>query len=140
MLQNPILQWLPIPANHRDFFERKRSMAYKPNTEPRYDGDLQVLNNQDLLEQARSFLTPGNSIFPRAIAAEILDRVAEEGYHGGVAEGFDAFMIGVAVRRLVGNYPSGDEKTKDWKVAFLVGLNFNPNTDIVPDQQLLTTN
>lgn len=113
-------------------------MAYKPNTAPRYDGDLEVLDNQQLLDTARNFLTPGNNIFPRAIAAEILDRVAEQGQHGGVAEGFDAFIVGVAVRRLVSNYPSSGEHEGDWKVGFMVGLNFNPNTDIVPAHPLLT--
>lgn len=113
-------------------------MAHKPNTAPRYDGDLEVLTNQQLLETARTFLTPGNSIFPRAIAGEILERVGKEGHHGGVAEGFDAFIVGVAVRRLVSNYPSSGDHEGDWKVGFMVGLNFNPNTDIVPVQPQLT--
>lgn len=112
-------------------------MAYKPNTSPRYAGDLQVLNNQQLLEEARTFLTPGNRVFPRSIAAEILDRVAEAGDSGGVVEGFDAFIVGVAVRRLVSNYPSSGDHEGDWKIGFMVGLNFNPNTDIVPVQPLL---
>jgi len=108
-------------------------MAYKPNTVPRYDGDLQLLNNQQLLEEAKSYLAPGSLTFPRDIAAEILDRVAESGEYGGVSEGLNPFIIGVAIRRLARNYSDGD-----WRKDFMLGLNFNPNTDTIPPPPLMT--
>jgi hypothetical protein len=72
------------------------------------------------------YLKPGTNVFPRGLAASLLQHVGDHGEYGGVANGVTPFLIGVAIRRLVSNYTEGDE----WKIEFLKGLFFNPNTTV----------
>ena len=96
---------------------------------------------QRLILESIEYLQPGTSIFPRGIAGEILQHVGSCGGYGGVADGVSPFLIGVAIKRLVSNYTEGNE----WKIEFLKGLFFNPNTTIqatmnvhvTPDDRLL---
>jgi hypothetical protein len=78
----------------------------------------------NLILESIQYLKPGTNVFPRGIAAELLQHVGYHGEYGSVANGVSPFLIGVAIRRLVSNYTDGDE----WKIEFLKGLFFNPNT------------
>ena len=77
-----------------------------------------------LILEAISYLQPGTNVFPRGVAAELLQHVSYHGEYGGVVNGVSPFLIGVAIRRLVSNYTEGDE----WQIEFLKGLFFNSNT------------
>jgi hypothetical protein len=88
---------------------------------------------QAIVLESIKHLQPGSLIFPRALASEILQHVGMHGEYGGVVDGISPFLIGVAVRRLVSNYTEGDE----WKIEFLKGLFFNPNTTINTQMQVV---
>lgn len=90
---------------------------------------------QFLLIESMGYLKPGTAIFPRAIAGELLQHVGSCGEYGGVANGVTPFLIGVAVQRLVSNYTDSNE----WKVEFLKGLFFNPNTTIQATMNVYVT-
>lgn len=81
---------------------------------------------RNLILEAIEYLQPGTKIFPRQIASLVLQHIGHDGEYGGVVEGITPFLIGVAIQRLVSNYTEGDE----WKIEFLKGLFFNPNTTI----------
>ncbi len=98
-------------------------------TVPAYEGDLAALTDEQLVLKAHEYLVPGTTCFPRAIASEILVRVGEAGLHGGVVDYIDAILIGVAVRRIVGNYGDDDAPPDAWKTQFEFGLKFNPNRE-----------
>lgn len=99
------------------------------------------VSRQRLILEATKYLTPGTLVFPRGIAGELLQHVGSCGGYGGVVDGVSPFLIGVAIQRLVSNYTDGDE----WKIEFLKGLFFNPNTTIqatmnihvIPEDRLL---
>ena len=87
----------------------------------------------NLILESMQYLQPGTKIFPRQIAGLVLQHVGQAGEYGGVVEGINPFLIGVAIRRLVSNYTEGDE----WKIELLKGLLFNPNTTIAARIQVV---
>lgn len=90
---------------------------------------------QQLIFESMKYLEPGTHIFPRGIAGELLQHVGNCGEYGGVANGVSPFLIGVAIQRLVSNYTEGSE----WKVEFLKGLFYNPNTTIQATMNVYVT-
>lgn len=90
---------------------------------------------QQLILESMRYLEPGTNVFPRGIAGGLLQHVGSCGEYGGVANGVSPFLIGVAIQRLVSNYTEGS----DWKVEFLKGLFYNPNTTIQATMNVYVT-
>jgi hypothetical protein len=104
--------------------QQETTMA-KRNQIPKYPGDLGCLDDAQVAWIAKTHLCPGSRCFPRDVAAEILQRIGVEGESGCVVPGFDPFLIGVAVRRIISIY-APDGAPDWWWEPFMTGLTFKP--------------